>query len=79
MPQGKILRLESLEPGIIHWSADAWSSVADSEMYDTGIGLWLADLPTKHLPPNTDVRFTFYWHEKKQWEGKDFEVKITSK
>jgi glucoamylase len=78
MPQGKVLRLESLEPGIVHWSADNWKSVADSEMRDTGVGLWLADLPTTHLPPDTALRFTFYWHEKKQWEGKDFEVKIVS-
>jgi glucoamylase len=77
-PQGKALRVELPAPAVIHCSSDHWNSTTDIITRDTGIGIWLGDLPTAHLPPNATVHFTFYWIDSKQWEGKDFQVIIAS-
>ena len=77
MPAGKTLRVEGLAPGILHWSDDGWQTSQDTEMRDTGLGVFLVDLPTAKLGAETTIRFTFYWPAKKSWEGADFEVRIT--
>jgi glucoamylase len=76
MPAGKKLRIELVAPATIHWSSDDWNSVLDMPARDTGIGLWAADLPTELTPPGAVIRFTLLWNQTKQWEGKDFEIRI---
>ena len=34
---------------VVHWSADGWRTVTDAEACDTGLGVWVADLPTAEL------------------------------
>jgi glucoamylase len=73
---GKILRIETLTPTRVHWSADGWRSVQDSDTHDSGLGVHLCDLPTEHLSSGSGVTFTFYWPQAGRWEGKDFSVKV---
>ena len=76
MPGGKILRIETTSPAIIHWSADNWTTTADIKTHDVGLGMHLADLPTQDLPEEKRVAFTFYWPQADHWEGTDFNVHI---
>jgi glucoamylase len=76
IPPNKTLRLESLAPAVVRWSADDWQTCQETETRDTGIGLHIADLPVDALPPGTVVRFTFYQTKAGEWEGTDFEVGI---
>jgi glucoamylase len=76
IPPDKTLRLESLAPAVVRWSADDWQTCQETETRDTGIGLHIADLPVDALPPGTVVRFTFYQTKAGEWEGTDFEVGI---
>jgi len=78
MPAGKNLRIETLAPGIIHWSADDWNTVQDVKTRDVGLGIHIADLETKALREGNQVKFTFHWPEADRWEGKDFTVHIDS-
>jgi glucoamylase len=79
MPAGQILRIEVLEPARVHWSKDGWQTVQDVETRDTGLGIYIADLPTDDLPSGTNLSFTFYWLKTNAWEGGDnFEVKVVS-
>jgi glucoamylase len=78
MPQGKILRIETLAPSIIHWSDDDWKTIHDVTTHDTGLGIYIADLTTKALPKGKQVKFTFYWSDADQWEDKDFIVRVGS-
>lgn len=73
---GKVLRLEVLEPARVHFSCDGWYSVADLDARDTGLGVYVVDLPTAALPSGTHVSFTFYWPKTDRWEGIDFDVVI---
>ncbi|MEP7027583.1 MAG: glucan 1,4-alpha-glucosidase [Candidatus Eisenbacteria bacterium] len=75
---GKLLRLELLMPTRVHWSDDGWQRVRDSESIDTGIGVHLVDLPTRDLPVDAMVRFTFFWPGAERWEGTDFEVRVVA-
>ena len=73
---GKTLRIITQAPALVHWSVDTWQTTQDSETHDTGLGLCFIDLSTGALPSDTRVSFTFYWTERHQWEGADFEVVI---
>jgi glucoamylase len=74
MPLGKILRVETLAPALVHWSVDGWRTVRDTETRDTTLGVHVADLETLCLRIGDRVDFTFYWPEARRWEGTDFVV-----
>ncbi len=76
MPSAKTLRIETLSPATVHWSADGWKAVHDSGTKDSGLGLHYADLPTEKLIAGTSVLFTFHWSDTGRWEQRDFEVRI---
>lgn len=71
---GKTLRVEVLAPALVHWSTDSWQTLHDIETSDTGLGVYVADLPTAALLTGSRVDFTFYWPETSQWEQVDFAV-----
>src|SRR6185437_55801 len=78
LPAGKMLRIETLAPAVIHWSADQWQTVQDITTRDVGLGLHLADLAIQTLPEGASVQFTFYWPDARRWEGADFAVQVES-
>lgn len=76
LPAGKLLRVETHAPARIRWSADDWATFQDTGTLDTGLGLYVADLPTAGLPAGKKVIFTFYWPQADRWEGTDFAVQV---
>jgi glucoamylase len=78
MPAGKILRIETLVPAIVHWSGDDWKTTEDVKTHDAGLGVHIAELSTKSLPSERQIKFTFYWPEAKHWEGEDFIIHVVS-
>jgi glucoamylase len=76
VPAGKVLRIETLAPAVIHWSADDWNTVHDADTRDTGLAIHVADLATESLAVRKQVKFTFYWPGAGRWEGTDFMVGI---
>ncbi len=46
LPAGKTLRVETLAPGRVAWSADGGVTSHETETGDTGLGVHVADLPT---------------------------------
>jgi glucoamylase len=76
LPSRKNLRIETLSPAVIHWSADGWQTVHDAATRDVGLGIHLADLATQALPGGKQIQFTFYWPDARRWEGTDFAVNI---
>ena len=78
LPPGKILRVELMAPAVIHWTADDWKTCQDLKAHDAGLGIHMADLPTKSLPEGKQIKFTFCWPDAGHWEGKDFMVRIAA-
>ena len=74
MPPGRILRIETLDPAIVHWSVDDWRTVHDTATRDTTLGVHVADLDTTNVRTGSRVGLTFYWPEADRWEGHDFFV-----
>jgi glucoamylase len=74
MPPGRILRVETRAPAVVHWSLDGWRSVHDTPTRDTTLGVHVADLQTLDLRVGDHVDLTFNWPEARRWEGTDFVV-----
>ncbi|WP_160008600.1 glucan 1,4-alpha-glucosidase [Rhizobium sp. 18055] len=75
---GRVLRFEFNEEAIVRWSIDGWATTNDSPAADTGIGTYIVDLPTVKLATGSTVSFTIFWTEGNIWEGRDFQVEVTS-
>jgi glucoamylase len=76
IPAGKRLRIEVLQPAVVHWSFDGWGSVIDTPTRDTGLGLHVADLSSDTVPAGR-LDFTFFWPLANKWEGGDFAITIS--
>jgi glucoamylase len=77
MVAGRVLRLELLARCRVHCSVDGWRSTIDVEARDSGLGVWIADLPgSDELPAGAAVDFTFHWSDADRWEGRDFRVAV---
>jgi glucoamylase len=72
---GGLLRIQALEPFLLHWSPDGWSTVHDKQSTPTPLGIEYVDIDVPadaHAP----IKFTFYYSARDKWEGRDFEVQI---
>lgn len=77
MPAGRVLRFELLAPCRVHCSLDGWQTTIDLDARDTGLGVWLADVPgSDQLAPGAAVDATFYWPEAGHWEGRNVRVSV---
>jgi glucoamylase len=76
MPAGKLLRIETFSAAIVHWSGDDWKTVSDITTTDVGLGIFVADLPTRDIVEGSQVRFTLYWPDAHHWQGADFVVSV---
>ncbi len=76
MPAGRMLRVETLVPAVVHWGVNVWQDPRDLDTADTGLGLHVADLPTATLLPGERLDLTFFWIGAGRWEGTDFWVSI---
>ena len=76
IPAGKMLRIETLAPARIHWSADDWTTMQDVTTRTEALGIYIADLPTDSLSEGKQICFTFYWPDAHHWQGADFCVHV---
>lgn len=76
MLPGIDLRIEVLAAARIRWSIDGWKTIRDTDMIDTGLGLFYADLKTSGMAAGTKISFTFYWTGARCWEQTNYEVEI---
>jgi len=74
--EGKILRIELMEPAVIRWSSDDWKTYQDLNTKDTGTGMYIADVPTNSFKPDQQVLFTYFWPGVNRWEGQNFSVQV---
>jgi len=78
MKAGRIFRMETLQPAVLHWSADYWRTAQDLATRDTGLGVHVADLPSGDLPAGAMILFTIYWPGEDRWEGVDYSIGISN-
>jgi glucoamylase len=64
-------------PARVHWGINDWKNVRDVDTKDTGLGVFVVDLPTADLASGETIQFTFFWLDEGTWEGRDYEVLIS--
>jgi glucoamylase len=79
IPRNKTLRIVLLSPARVHWSLDNWKTAHDTETRDTGLGIYILDLPTTSLPVGAQAIFTFFWPDQNRWEGTDYAVTVETR
>jgi len=77
LPAGKNLRIELMKKAQVHWSTDAWLTAHDDVTRDTGIGVYIVDLPVSGMAVDETVSFTIFWQDTGLWEGRDFDLRVT--
>ncbi len=77
MRAGRTLRLELMAPARVHFSLDGGHAWSDLDARDTGLGVWVADVPgSERLSPGQAVDFTFWWPGAERWEGRNMRVEV---
>ena len=77
MIAGRTLRLEVLAQARVHCTLDGWQTSIDIDARDTGLGVWVADVPgSEGLAAGSFVEFTFWWPDGDRWEGETFRVAV---
>ncbi len=57
------LRMEVYAAARLHWTADDWATVEDTEMSDAGLGVYMHEFGRGNSIMRTTLKFTFYWHQ----------------
>jgi len=78
MVQGHILRVESFRPATVRWSADQWETTHSTKGRDTGLAVYIADLPTGDLSAGTKLVFRFSWPGTDRPDSQDYTVEVVS-
>ncbi len=78
IPAGATLRIDVTAPATIHWSSDGWRTTFDLPAQPSGLGTFVADLPTAALAPGAVIVLTLFWHDEQRWEGRDYEVQVVA-
>jgi glucoamylase len=77
MAAGRTLRFELLAPCLVRCSIDGWRTTTDLQARDTGLGVWIADVPgSEALAAGGAVDATFRWSETGRWEGRNVRVAV---
>jgi glucoamylase len=63
-------------PALVHWSFDDWRTALDGETKDTGLGIYVVDLPAATLGAGARIVFTIFWLQERRWEGSDYAVMV---
>ncbi len=74
--QGGKLTIALRASAIVHWGVKGWRDVCDEQTRDTGLGVWVVELPIAALNAGDTLQFTFYWQDDACWEGQDYEVSV---
>lgn len=73
--RGRRLRIALPNDFRLHWSADGWNTVNDTQATATEVGIFYADIPTDGATAGP-LMFTFFWTTAQHWEGADFSVRL---
>jgi glucoamylase len=73
---GTPLRVQADSPFLLHWTVDEWEHYTDSPSVSTDLGIEFVGVPAPEKA--SIIRFTFLWLNENRWEGRDYEIDVTS-
>ncbi len=72
-----ILRIQAPEAFQLHWSADEWRTVSDTDSIPTRLHIDYVDIPIA-AEQEAPIRFTILWTASGNWEGRDYAVAVVA-
>lgn len=79
MRPGRMLRVQTTGPALVHWSRDGWATYFDTAAKEAGkLGVWVADLDTTGMQAGAVVVFTIYYLDQERWDGADYRITVTA-
>jgi glucoamylase len=72
---GSTLRVQAPRPFQLHWTADQWQTVHDTNATPTALGVHFVDVAIER-DQRASIRFTFLWKDSGEWEGRDYSVEV---
>jgi glucoamylase len=75
IPAGYTLRIETVTPATIVWTADNWQSQRVEPAKETRLGVFYLDIRIAGMSAGAQIEFTFHWPND-QWEGQNFKVSV---
>ena len=76
MREGEILRIQTDDPFIVQWSIDQGVTTHQHASHRNSLDIEVFDLEGIDAQIGVSIQFTFYWTNKKQWEGQDYVVTV---
>jgi glucoamylase len=76
-PSGAALRLDLPAASIVRYTRDGWATQADVATHDSGVGLHIAEIPTKGMAAGANVVFTWRDALTGAWQGHNYDVAIS--
>jgi glucoamylase len=77
MAAGRTLRVELPAAARVHFSLDGGQHWSDVDAADTGLGVWIADVPgSRDVAAGGGIDFTFMWTGSGEWQGQDMRVAV---
>ena len=78
IPPGRVLRLDLPEDSIVRYTRDIWLTQAEILTRDTGLGIYVAEIPTSGMTAGESVVFTWRNARTGAWHGRNHDVAIAS-
>lgn len=74
---GNVLIIAFRASARVHWGINSWRNAQDIDTKNTGLDVFVAELPIVELKIGETVQFTFYWFDQEKWEEAEYEVLIS--
>lgn len=78
VPQGRSVRVQMEDQGNVVWTADGGGSSWVAPGQDTGLGLWVAEVPVGDLPTGSHVQWTIRYTDG-TWDPHDYQFRIVAR
>jgi glucoamylase len=72
-PEGRRVRVQLRRRATVLWTLDGWKTSQVAQAQDTGLGCWVADLPTQEVPAGGVVEWTASYADGR-WEESDHQL-----
>jgi glucoamylase len=73
--RGDTLRVQAPRPFRLRWTKNEWQTHKDVDAKDSGLGICCADIKVTKSQ-KAPARFTFFWLDSGQWEGRNHSVDV---
>ena len=76
MRVSEVLRIQAEAEFTLHWSTNNWQSWSDNKSSRNSLEIDYVDIEGAAGNTGITLTFTFFWTTTKNWEGRDYEIRV---